>query len=453
MKLPLVFAIVCCATLHAAEPPECEWVFHGGGSSQNKTRGVTFDREGNVFLASECVGDAVFGDKTYRNAGGMDMCLVKLDPAGQVLWVNGLGGGKTDRAYGVATDAAGNAYVTGHFESPDAIANGQPIPNAGNYDIYTAKYAPDGKLLWVRAAGGEGSDYGHGIAVDPKGDIVVTGAIQGSGKFGDQALEGEKGRAGIFCVKYEAEGKLIWLRHSTGLGGSGHGVAIDAGGNIYIGGNASGTGKFGEVAIEGKTGSALALKLSPAGDAIWASAIPGTPGALYHEITCDSAGRVWGVGMFRGSVTVAGKTFQSSGDKDNDGLIVYLDAAGQPQWAHHLHGPGTDYCLGVTTDDRGTAYVCGDFTADTALSGHPLKTRGSGDVFLAAFDLQGTMTWVEQGGGARNDSAYPIAFRAPDRLVFAGEFSAPAMFGKRDVEKSNVGEFYGAMWKLKPAAR
>ena len=71
------------STLHAAEPPSCEWVFSGGGSGHDKTRAVTTDRAGNVFLASECVGDAMFGDQRHKSAGEMDMCLTKLDAAGK----------------------------------------------------------------------------------------------------------------------------------------------------------------------------------------------------------------------------------------------------------------------------------------------------------------------------------------------------------------------------------
>jgi hypothetical protein len=96
----------------------------------------------------------MFGDQQHKTAGEMDMCLTKLDAAGKPLWVSGFGGSKTDRAYGVITDAAGNAYVTGHFESTDAMANGEKVPNAGNFDAFTAKFAPDGKLLWVRVKGG-----------------------------------------------------------------------------------------------------------------------------------------------------------------------------------------------------------------------------------------------------------------------------------------------------------
>ena len=425
--------IVFSFQLHAAEPPSCEWVFSGGGSGHDKTRAVTTDRAGNVFLASECVGDAMFGDQQHKTAGEMDMCLTKLDAAGKPLWVSGFGGSKTDRAYGVITDAAGNAYVTGHFESTDAMANGKKLPNAGNFDAFTAKFAPDGKLLWVRVKGGAGSDYGHGIAIDSKGHVVITGAIGGQ----------------FFCTKYDAEGREIWHRTPSGkVSGSGHGIAIDGKDHIYLGGSASGTGAYGKVVIESKTSAALVLKLTPEGEGEWVNLIPGTTSAIYHEIACDSQGRVWGAGMFKGSVNVAGQTFQCSG-KDYDGLIVHLDEAGQVQWVKHMQGPGTDYCLGVVTDDRGTAFVCGDFNQDTVLAGHALATRGSGDIFLAAFDVKGGLLWVQQAGGKQNDSAYPITFRAPDELIMAGALSTPASFGSHEVTKSGSSDLYAAKWKLK----
>jgi hypothetical protein len=433
----------------SAEPAACEWVFGGGGGEHDKTRAVAFDGSGNVFLASECVGDAVFGGLTRRSAGGMDMVLVKLDPAGQAVWVSGLGGTKTDRAYGADTDAGGTLYVTGHFESDDLTVNGAVLPNAGGYDVFTAKFAPDGKLLWVRGAGGSGYDYGHGLVVDGAGDVVVTGAVAGKAKFGDEVMEGQG--SSIFCAKYGADGSLKWVRASSGVSGSGHGIAVDGEGGLYLGGNVSGEGSFGPVAIEAPTQAALALKLTAAGEAVWASVIPGSHGALYHEITCDASGRVWGAGMFKGSVSVAGETFASSGEKDNDGLIVHLDPAGKVKWARHLHGPGTDYCLGVATDERGNAYVCGDFNADTTLAGKPLVTKGSGDIFLAAFDPAGALQWVQLAGGVKNDSAYPLVFRAPDELVFAGAFSAPATFGTREVKESGASDLYGAKWRLAPA--
>lgn len=430
-------ALTLIPSLKAADPLVCEWVFSGGGSTHDKARAVTIDAEGNILLAAESVGDAVFGPLNHQTAGGMDMCLIKLNPQGQPLWVSSLGGSKIDRAYGLVTDAAGNAYVTGHFESTDVIVQGQTLPNAGDYDAFTAKFSPAGEILWVRVKGSAGYDYGHAIAIDSKGHLVVTGAI-------DRQL---------FCTKYDADGNELWHRTPTGaVSGSGHGIAVDANDHIYLGGNAAGSGQFGQASIVSKTTAALVVKLTPTGESVWASVIPGSPSALYHEITCDSQGRVWGAGMFKGSVTIAGQTLQSSSDKDTDGLIVHLDATGQVQWARHLHGPGTDYCLGVVTDDQGTAFVTGDFNRDTMLAGHTLTTRGSGDIFIAAFDPKGNLTWVQQAGGKLNDSAYPIAYRAPNVLIIAGAANAPATFGEKEISKSSGSDLYGAKWKI-PSTR
>lgn len=438
--------LVLTNTLSFAGPPVCEWVFGGGGGEHDKTRAVAHDRSGNCFLASECVGDTSFGGIARPSAGGMDMVLVKLDPSGKVVWVSGLGGNKTDRAYGADTDAGGNIYVTGHFESDDLEAGGKVLPNAGGYDVFTAKFSPAGEILWVRTAGGVGYDYGHGLVVDGNGDVIITGAVQGDAAFGNEKVEG-KGNS-IFCAKYDSDGTLKWLRASSGVAGSGHGIDADGQGNLYIGGNVSGKGGFGKVAIDTTGQSALALKLTTNGEAVWASVIPGTSGALYHEITCDASGRVWGAGMFKGSVTLGGETFASGGAKDNDGLIVHLDPDGTVKWARHLHGPGTDYCLGVATDEAGNAYVCGDFNADSELAGSKIVTRGSGDIFLAAFDAEGSLEWIETAGGAKNDSAYPLVFRAPDELVFAGAFTAPAGFGGQELKESGGSDLYAAKWTL-----
>ncbi len=447
--------LVCAAGLaltnppNAAEPLACEWVFTGGGASHDKTRAVACDQAGNVFLASECDGDTGFGGITRTGAGGLDMVLVKLDASGQVAWVSGLGGTKTDRAYGADTDESGNIYVTGHFESADLRVDGATLPNAGGYDVFTAKFSPEGQVLWVQTAGGPGYDYGHGLVVDGEGDVIITGAVQAEAAFGSEKVAGNG--SSIFCAKYGTDGGLKWLRSSFGVSGSGHGIDVDAAGNLYLGGNVSGKGAFGAVALEAPGQAALALKLDATGNAVWASVTPGTPGALYHEITCDATGRVWCAGMFKGRVNVAGESFASSGEKDNDGLIVHLDPAGTVRWARHLHGPGTDYCLGVATDEAGHAYVCGDFNTDSALAGTAISTRGSGDIFLAGFDEAGELQWVQTCGGVKNDNAYPLIFRAPNELIHAGACTAPADFGGRGVAVSGGSDLYAAKWKSSPA--
>lgn len=442
MIRPLLLLAALSVSLSAAMP-EVEWIAAGGGAKSDKSRAVCFDREGNVFLAGEMTEDGKFGGIEVKSVGGMDFFIAKVDPKGQFLWAHNLGGKLVDRGYGVATDAAGNAYVTGHYQSTDAVVNGQTLPNAGDYDIFVAKYDPAGKVLWVRTAGGKGYDYGHGIAVDGAGDVVVTGAIAGEAKFGDSTAGGE-GRP-IFCAKYSADGALKWVKTSSGkASGSGHGIAVDGSSNIYIGGSVSGAGMFGKQPIKG-TG-AIAAKLSPDGEALWVTT---TTGGGAHEITADAEGRVWLAGMFKGGMTLGEKTYSTAGDKDNDGFIAHFDTNGVLKWSQVIQGPAVDYCLGVATDGKGTSFVCGEFSQTATFAGQTLTSRGATDIQIGALDEKGKLLWLTQVGGAKGDNAYTMTYHPSGQLLIGGACAAPATFGGKELSVSGGADAYGVKVRVR----
>ncbi len=429
-----------------AATPTFEWVAAGGGAKSDKTRAVTFDREGNAFFAGETTDDGTFGDLKRTGLGGMDFFVAKVSKEGRFLWVRSLGGSLVDRGYGVATDAAGNAYVTGHYQSTDAQANGQPLPNAGDYDIFVAKYDPAGTLLWLRTAGGKGYDYGHGIVVDSKGDIVVTGAVAGEAKFGDVTVNAGSTTRPIFCAKYDAAGTLKWVKTTGGkFSGSGHGVGVDGKDAIYIGGSGGGVGSMGSAPIEIAKGQAgVVLKLSPAGDGIWAAF---TPGAGFHEIAVDTAGRTWCAGMFKGELS--GGPIKTTGDKDNDGVLAHFSPEGKLVWSHALQGPATDYCLGVATDNTGRCFVTGEFSETATFAGQTLKSQGATDIYTAALNEKGVVEWLLPSGGIKGDNAYTMAWHPSGRLIISGSCVAPASFGGQTMTAPGGAEAYGAVLRLK----
>lgn len=446
--LGVILTLSLLRSLHAA-PPEFEWVAAGGGAKNDKTRAVTFDRDGNVFLAGESTDDGSFGEWERKGSGGMDFFIAKVSKEGRFLWVKSLGGSLVDRGYGVATDAAGNAYVTGHYQSTDAKAGGVALPNRGDYDIFIAKYSPAGEMLWIRTAGGGGYDYGHGIAVDPGGDVVVTGAVAGRGEFDGQVVnEAGTGRS-VFCAKYSAEGEIRWARGtSDGFSGSGHGVGVDAAGNIFIGGSGSGTGQMGSLPLSSKGSSALLLKLDPKGEPIWSSLISGTTSALYHEIAVDGEGRVWCAGMFKGRMTIGERSWQTTGEKDSDGMLVHFSANGKLQWSHAVQSPATDYCLGVAADGKGRCFVTGEYSGQATFGGETLKSRGATDIYTAAFTPGGELEWVVTCGGEKGDNAYTMARHPGGRLVISGACVAPAEFGRQKMTSPGGPEAYGALLTL-----
>ncbi|MBB5039714.1 SBBP repeat-containing protein [Prosthecobacter dejongeii] len=449
MSFPRFFlSAFLASSLHAASP-SFEWVAAGGGLKNDKTRAVAVDTTGHVFWAGETTDAGTFGDSPRESLGGSDFFLAKTSPEGKTLWVRSLGGSLIDRGYGVVADAAGNAYVTGHYQSTDAQALGKPLPNAGDYDLFVAKYSPSGDLLWIRTAGGAGYDYGHGIALDPQGHVVVTGAIAGEGKFGDQGVNAGQTSRAIFWAKYDAEGSLLWVKTTSGkFSGSGHGIGTDAAGNLYIGGSGAGKGSAGSVALETSIGqAAVVIKTSSQGEPLWASLISGTPSAGFHEITVDAAGAVTGVGMFKGRVKLGEQSYETSNEKDNDGLVVHFSPEGKALWHQVIQGPGVDYCLGVATDASGQVYVTGEFSATATFAGQTLTSLGGTDIYTAAFDAKGKLEWLLPNGGAKGDNAYTLVWQ-PGYLILGGGCAGPTAFGKKSMTSPAAAEAYAAKLKL-----
>jgi len=80
-----------------------------------------------------------FGSTILPNAGLGDIFLVKYDINGNVLWAKSAGGGYYDAARSVSTNAAGNVYLTGDFDSDFLTFGSTTLTNAGSHDIFIAK--------------------------------------------------------------------------------------------------------------------------------------------------------------------------------------------------------------------------------------------------------------------------------------------------------------------------
>lgn len=446
----LIAAILAAATPRptAAEQPfDVEWVLTAGGDKHDKTRGIAVDRDGNVFMTGEFTGVATFGDHRLTAVGEMDFFAAKVSPAGHVLWARSAGGPGIDRGYAVATDDAGNCYVTGHFNSPELSFGDLRASSVGDYDIFVAKYAADGTLAWLKTGGGPGYDYGHGIAVTSTGAVVFTGAIVGEGSW-DGGPVGTAGPSHLFCASLATDGTTGWFVVATGGSGSrGSGIAADARGRCYVGGAAGASGGVAGRPFSGRGGEdPLVVCFAADGSVPWLFQGTGGTRASVHGIAADSTGAVWAAGMFREEIRPGGHPTASAGEYDI--LFFHLDAEGRLRWAKTGGGPGIDYGLGVVADERGNSFFCGSFRDAITLDETPRIGSSAGDAYVASFDRAGVCRGWFQAEGRGTEHAYTIARDVAGAIFISGAASGPATFGRHTAANRGSNDIFLA--RLEP---
>jgi hypothetical protein len=147
------------------------WARQLGSADYEYAHAVAVDADGNAFVAGSTSG-ALDG---VANAGLDDLFLVKYAPDGRRLWIRQLGSPSFDLATSVAVDAAGNALVAGH-----TTGNLDGHPNQGAEDLFVAKYDAAGTKLWSTQVGSAAFDFAYGLALDAAGNAFVAGHTDGA---------------------------------------------------------------------------------------------------------------------------------------------------------------------------------------------------------------------------------------------------------------------------------
>ena len=219
-----------------------------GGSNYDEGRGIAVDRANNVYMTGNTSSTDFPTENPVQAAkgsvGNSDAFVTKLNATGSTLvYSTYLGGSRDDYGSRIAVDRAGNAYITGNTYSTD-FPTLSPVQaaNGGNSDAFVTKINIMGStLVYSTYLGGNGSDFGDGIAVGRASNVYIAGGT-GSTDFPTenpvQAANGG-GNNDAFVTKVNATGST--LVYSTYLGGSGNdfslGIALDRADNAYITGS------------------------------------------------------------------------------------------------------------------------------------------------------------------------------------------------------------------------
>ena len=266
-----------------------------GGTDGDFGQAIAVNAAGNAFVTGYTFSTNLPTINPYKaaNAGSADVFVAELDAAGSALvYSTYFGGAGVDRAFALALDASGDAFITG-----DTVSSLDFPVTAGAYqttfgggtcgaspcsDAFIAELDPAGSsLLYSTFLGGSKNDSGSAIALVSTGQVFVTGNTFSDNfpilrplqtAFGGGVC-GANPCSDAFITALDPTGST--LVYSTFLGGNqtdfGQAIALDASSNAFVTGSTASptfpaTVGVIQVARGGTspTGDAFLIKIGPA---------------------------------------------------------------------------------------------------------------------------------------------------------------------------------------------
>jgi hypothetical protein len=277
-----------------------------------------------------------------------------------------LGGSLDEQPAGIAVDNAGSVYVAGSTDSVDFPLTTLGSLPGGSSHIFVAKLDATGSnLVYADYIGGSGSDFGYALALDASNNVAITGNTDSTDfPTTTNAFQGTyPGGSNAVLTKISASGSS--LLYSSYLGGNGtdipSGVAIDAAGEMIVGGSTSSTN-------------------FPIANAYQATAAP-NQGGMYgnygflSKFNSDGSALLYST-YLGGSANVA------------------LDCGGTPCWSSPSNS-----VAGMAVDKDGNAYVAGttntyDFPVSNGAYLSTNSTPENGSVgFVSKFGNSGSLQY------------------------------------------------------------
>jgi len=325
----------------------------------------------------------------------------------------------------------------------------------GDYDRRHA-LTIDPVLIYSSFFGGTSQEYAFDIALDPAGNIYLTGQTTAGVGFPTTPGAQQPAKPGLsdaFVAKFNPSGTA--LIYSTFLGGTNNEntrtqrsgrIAVDAAGNAYVAGDTNSTdfpvGGSGADTVfgGGVTGQtdAFYVKLGPTGAFLYGTYMGGIDYDTAVGIAVDSTGNVYVAGSTLSDAASFPQTANGYDLVHNgyDAFLTKFDAGGNRVYSTFLGGSGGDnYNVkagGLAVDNQGRAYLTGDtYSTDFPIvGGYQATFSGPNgyDAYLAVIDttVSGApgLVYSTYLGGSGTDIAYGIAYAGSRQVVIVGETGA-----------------------------
>ena len=426
--------------------PEGELVIDSGFGEIRLTKPIAYQeiegkrKEVEVAYRKEERGIYGFNVGEYRK----DYPLI-IDPS--ILSASTFLGGSSEEGYrpdydfdsfSVILDASGNVYVAGYTFSTDfpTTSGAYDTSYNGYRDVFISKLNNSlSNLLSSTYLGGSIDEYYcNSIVLDSTGNVYVTGHTSSSDFPTTPGAYDTTNNFGAAFIS-KLNNSLTTLLASTFLEGgptSGHSIALDSSGNVYVTGltlgesfpttpgayDTTNNGDF-DVFISKLNNSLISLLAS--------TYLGGSSRDISYSIALDSSGNVYVTGYTRSSdfPTTSGAHDTTFNGGWNDVFISKLNySLSSLISSTYLGGSSDDCSYTIALDASGNVYVAGyTFSSDfpTTSGAYDTSHNGYCDAFISKFNNSlSTSLSSTYLGGSSDDCSYTIILDSSGNVYVTG---------------------------------
>ncbi len=346
---------------------------------------MAIDAGGNVIAAGTVGVDP-------SNPNNSDLYVAKFSgSSGALVWeyTYSGAGGRSDVAFAVTVNSAGDVFVTGNSRLNDF----SPMDT----ETYTAKLSgATGAAIWA-------AHYNSSQGIESPSCIGLDGA--GNVFVGGEAATSSAGSEYPSIIKYSPTGVQLWAIIDTTLANAGvNSLAVNAAGDVFISTSAYNAPRFYTEMYRGSDGARL-----------WQTGA----GATNHSGTA-----VRTILDSRGNVLTAGYATRASDSMADFYTAKYDPGTGQITWQQFFDGGTTssglvrdDLSFDLAVDAEDNPVVVG-FSSDPS-SGQPQM------MLIKYTAATGSVLWQKKSTGGNNNVAKAVAV-APGVVAVTGQMNPTA---------------------------
>jgi Bacterial surface proteins containing Ig-like domains len=396
------------------------------------------DSSGNIYAIGRSNSGSDYGNGISAQWDGP--ALIKYNSDGLAQWFFPSGYTWGCWFSSIVIDSSGNAIISGYVDSLSStfdFGNGVKFTNPNNTQMpFIMKVDGTGKALWGQYLIGSGYAAITSISVDASDNIAIAGYISGTGLYsfnGGMGMMGTSTNSNLFVAQIGSDGTAKWARSVTsGTAYSNYNaVAVDASGNIFATGNASGALSLGSgISVAPTSYSFLLTKYSSSGTVLWAQTA--SMNSSGSSLACDAYGNAYVLGYANyGSISFGNVSFTGSQ------FIVKYDSSGTAQWANGITTSNASAFQRIALDGSGNILAVGSTpsmmssTTSYDLGGITVNVGTNSSVIFAKYSSTGTPTNAEVLTSSTDSyGASGIAASSSGAVYVAGTKNSKAMLLK-----------------------